>query len=55
VGRPDATVTPWGFAVCGLAFVAAALWLAWRESRSWPRSNPAAAGIAGQDMSESKL
>jgi len=48
------TVTPWAFAGCGLAFVAAALWLAWRESRSWPKSNPAAAGIAGQDMGESK-
>lgn len=48
------TVTPWAFAGCGLAFVAAALWLAWRESRSWPKSDPAGAGDPARDLGEGK-
>ena len=48
------TITPWAFAACGLTFVAAALWLAWRESRNWPKSDPSAAGDPARDMGERK-
>ena len=46
------TAMPWAFAFCGLAFVAAALWLAWRESRDWAKSDPGAAGDPARDRGE---
>jgi len=36
---------PWAFAACGVSFIGAALWLAWRESRDWktrPEPSPPA-------------
>jgi hypothetical protein len=48
------SATPWAFAACGVGFIAAAIWLAWRDSRSWPKSHPAAAGDPARDMGERK-
>lgn len=45
---------PWAFAGCGLGFIAASLWLAWRDSRDWPKSHPASAGDPARDLGESK-